>query len=327
MSGEGGPTPLSGPARPSAGTRGAQGRPRTSTRLPVTLPCPAYLGDHRADGRPVLPAVEALQLLAAAVHGQDPQLDVRRSRDAVFLRFLAIAPSVARDEVWIELAPAEDGSAGVQAALCSKARMGRAGLVRSLEHVRAVFGSPSLAPPQHAPTPGPGDLPAGRAFSFPAERLYAELVTFGPAFHNACGPVLLGTDGARCLVAAPAEGEGQDLTAPAAFPRLLGSPFPLDAAFHLACAWGQRHLGRVLFPTGYGERIVHRPIPARRRLLCQVRLCEQAADRATFDLWLYEEDGRLAEAARAVLLQDVFAGRISVPAWVQAGCARSERSA
>ncbi|MHB9096642.1 MAG: hypothetical protein ACYC5X_02345, partial [Syntrophales bacterium] len=66
-------------------------RPVETVTIPVAIPVPAYLGDHHVSGRVVLPAVEALQILARtlpAAAGVDP----RRQERAVFSHLLAIEP-------------------------------------------------------------------------------------------------------------------------------------------------------------------------------------------------------------------------------------------
>lgn len=283
--------------------------------LRIELPSLPYLRDHVVEGRPVLPAVEAVELLAGAVQRVAPGIELRCSRQASFLRFLDCGPGSRHELSVLIVGPAEAGR-GVQATLGSRSEAGRSGLARTVEHVRILFG-PWPAGEIALPSPGPDERPAPPHFSCPADRLYAELVPFGPAFRNACGTVLLGRDGAAAAVQAP---EVAQPGLPGAAPtRLLGSPFPLDAAFHVACAWGQRALGRVLFPTGYGLRLVHRPIAPGERLRCQVRVRGQAAaDRASFDIWLFGEDGLLCEEARGVQMQDIFRGRREPPAWLLA---------
>ena len=88
-------------------------------------------------------------------------------------------------------------------------------------------------------------VPAGReapaeTYHLPVDRLYAEMVPFGPAFQNVVSPVQLGPEGARAVVSGGATAGDDRLVQ-------LGSPFPLDAAFHAACAWSQRFQASSLF--------------------------------------------------------------------------------
>ena len=101
----------------------------------------------------------------------------------------------------------------------------------------------------------------GIAFEVPAEKVYAELVPFGPAYQNIIGSVYLTEDGAAGLV------RGAQSPAPSS---PLGSPFPLDAAMHAACAWGQRYRGYVAFPVGFRERIIIQPTRPGEDYYCRV---------------------------------------------------------
>ncbi len=50
----------------------------------------------------------------------------------------------------------------------------------------------------------------------------------------------------------------------------LGSPFPFDAALHVACAWGQRYRGIVAFPVGFDRREIAVPTRAGETYRCRV---------------------------------------------------------
>ncbi len=274
--------------------------------IPVRIPNPAYLADHRAEGRSVLPAVEALQLLARVAAGAEPGCDVRASRQARFLRFLETPADRSPVEAEVQL---EGAGGALVARLVTRRAAGRAGIARARTHVEVTFGRAdpgrtAAAPPldELACLPGP-------CCSFPAERLYAELVPFGPCFHNAVGRVWLGEAGAvgRLVAAAHPAPDGP-----------LGSPFPLDAAFHLACAWGQRYAGELTFPTGYAERRVLAPIRPGEEVFCRLAPAGREAGRLFFDLWLLDDRGALREAALGVCMQDVSQGRLRAADWVRA---------
>jgi len=274
--------------------------------IPVRIQNPAYLADHRAEGRSVLPAVEALQLLARVAAEAEPGLDVGASRAARFLRFLETPADRSPVEAEVQLERLEGGA--LVARLVTRQAAGRAGLARARTHVEVTFApgggtSPVAIPPldELACLPGPG-------CSFPAERLYADLVPFGPSFHNAQGTVWLSEAGALGrLVAA-------DHPAP---PGPLGSPFPLDAAFHLACAWGQRYAATLAFPTGYAERRVLEPIRPGEQVSCRVFPTGREGEKLLFDLWLFDDGGAPREACLGLGMQDVSRGRMQAAGWVQ----------
>lgn len=281
-----------------------------SERLPLRLELPAHLADHRYRGAAVLPAVEALQALARVAGERRPGLEVARSSSASFMRFMPVAPGQGPVEVVAELEPLDDG--GVRAALLSVKQAGRSGITRSVEHVEVTFDGPRAG---CEPTPVARD---GAPFEVSRDRLYGELVPFGPAYHNVRGPVELWPEGAAGDVVAPdlPGGDGP-----------LGSPFPFDAALHVACAWGQRHLGLVLFPTGYASRSILCPTEPGGEYRCEVRPlpCDTPAF-SRFDIALYDAAGRdaggqvdrgaLCELCTGVRMEDISRGRLQPPGWV-----------
>ena len=72
-------------------------------RIPLPLPQSAYLQDHLWDGRPVLPAVEAMEILAGAVESEDAAINLGVIREARFDKFLPLVPK-GEIELWAELA-------------------------------------------------------------------------------------------------------------------------------------------------------------------------------------------------------------------------------
>jgi len=273
-----------------------------SFRRSVTIPIAPHFHDHHFEGRTILPAVEALSLLAEAA--RQAGAAVLYSRDAEFRSFLTIPPGAATIEALIEATPGENDDLRVE--LLSEIHSAKAGISRAKTHVAVTFGRARQLPCL------PIDVAAsleGLSFAVPSARLYGELTPFGPAYHNALDPILLSPDGVIGVVAAPSD---PDRFGP------LGSPFPLDAAFHLACAWGQRYAGVVAFPIGYAERFIVSPTRPGESYFCRVVPHGAVAGILTFDLWLYRRDGALAEAVLGVKMADVSQGRAHPPEWVAA---------
>jgi len=284
-------------------------RPRSDAR-PVELRNGPELLDHCVNHRAVLPAVETLQVLAREALARDPHLDVRRSREARFLRFVDLPASGEPISAVVEISAKPENS--VAATLLTRGSSGSAGVLRAREHAQVVFG------PVPAPLTVPLDVaaaPAGVLMPLDPQRLYAELVPFGPAFRNALSPVLLGLDAATAMLRAPPH---------ATEPGPLGSPFPLDAAMHVACAWGQRFLHRVLFPAGYAQRHVLRPIPPGTATRAWIVPRERGTDRATFDVRIHDADGDLHEVVLGLELADLFRGELPVPEWIAADTAAAD---
>jgi hypothetical protein len=292
--------------------------PKVPTRIDLPLPQSTYLQDHRWGNRPVLPAVEAMEILAGAVESEDAAIDLSVIREARFDKFLPLDPK-GEIELWAELAA--EGDNEVSAALKSKQR-GKRGIARTLTHAGMRFGGcdvDSFSADETADT-GIGKTAAGFVPP-PSERIYTDLVPFGPSYRNIKAVTEIGTAGIRALLRAPAPG-GRCR---------LGSPFVLDAAFHAACVWGQHYAGVVAFPVGLGERRIYVPCEAGCLYEGRIRVREQSLQRLVFDIDITDRGrgkglgkGRLREAVRGVVMRDVSGGRLKPPDWLTAAGSGAE---
>lgn len=323
-------------------------RPVETLTIAVTIPMPARRADHCVDGRAVLPAVEALQILAATLPdaaGATPLVQ----EGALFSHLLTLDPAdgpLAALHEWQRMA---DGRCLSRLMTVRAAR--QAAVTRRIEHARVWFGpaagdegsrcedDPSglrfglsakeeerreedasggaKTGPAGRPGSGTsagkgtvGDL-AASAFMVASRRLYEELVPFGPAYRNVIGDVLLTPAGARARLSG-----GSDPGADGP----LGSPFPLDAAFHVACAWAQRYRGLVAFPVGFGRREIFRPTKGGEHYGCTVvPWAEERAGVLRFAIGIEDGEGRPVETIWDVAMRDITGGRQSPPAWVREG--------
>ena len=342
----------------------------TAARRPVDIPIFPCLRDHRFAGRAVLPAVEAMQILAATLPADRTDLLPTRIRDARFDKFLFLPDEIDRISAFHEIAEDSDGE--TVSRLMTRTTSAK-GFSRIKEHVTLRW---ERARHRHAPdarrsgnggnagndgseigaaNPGRGRNPAlpsgsvGRGCApapgcprpfpateppemfIPSDRLYAEMVPFAPAFHNLAGGVRLWPEGATAEVFAPDH---------PAFPGPLGSPFPLDAAFHAACAWSQRYAGIVAFPVGLAIRDVMEPTRPGERYRATILRVRTDSDPSfpagistledspasavgkgpgetlAFDIHLTDDRDRLRESAFGVEMRDVSGGRLRPPSWV-----------
>jgi hypothetical protein len=280
------------------------------TQIPLAIDIPAWFHDHRFEGRAVLPAVEAMQALAASTRSQLPEAPCTRIIDAAFHKFLFLPPP---DEgtclaAFNDLTIDDDGR--ITSRLITRRRAGKSAITRVKEHVSLTFqGAPlaaTVAPPLDAAA-----LSMDHAFSVSAERVYAELVPFGPAYRNIQGSLCVTPEKAVAMVYG-----GPSTHSPEQCP--LGAPFPLDAAFHAACVWGQRYYRVVAFPVGLGERILFTPTLPDQMYTALVTPVGSIRDELLFDIRLYDGTGALREAALQVRMRDVSAGRMRPPPWVLA---------
>lgn len=272
-------------------------------RLTLRIENLHYLHDHRVEEQAVYPAVESLERLAEAVVAEYPGQSVLGSRDAEFIRFLLLPAGMSPLEVVTDIETKENGA--VTAAIGTFARASRGPVSHIRNHVRVKFSDTAC------PIPLSLDIACateGICYPVSAKRLYKELVPFGPSFHNAAGTVFLSDDGAVAAIHAPHLGTHNPL---------LGSPFVLDAAFHVACAWGQRYHGYVAFPVGYAGRTIIQPTVAGGPYFCRVLPVGTGTDTLSFDIWIYDAGGGLREVVSGVRMRNIFKNKVNVQEWVK----------
>lgn len=254
----------------------------------------------------MLPAVEALQVLADVCRPALPGLNPHRMGAARFDKFLPLPTDGGAVATYCDLSALPDG--GLRAALLTRIQAGAARIRRMVTHAQVDF------------MPDDGSLPAepvaatafpkGETFSVDPVRLYEALVPFGPAYRNIVAPLVLDAAGARAEIQAPTR---------AGAAGSLGSPFVLDAAFHAACVWAQRFAGVVAFPVGFAQRHIATPTRPGQRYVAQVVWVGREGGSLLFDLEITDARGRHYEVLRGVAMRDVSGGRWVPPAWVRRG--------
>jgi len=277
-----------------------------TVRLPVNIQVHPYLLDHCFEGKVVYPAVEAMQVLADTVKGFRPDTDITVLTDARFDKFLYIESGITQIAAFSDVAVHKNGD--IAATLSTKSRSQKSAISRIKEHAFLCF---SLQPPE-LPEP-PFDATAtlkGPCFKIPAEKIYCDLVPFGPAYQNIRRQLLLSEYGAIAKTAAPPDHTGTDS------PECLGSPFVLDAAFHAACAWGQRYARTVAFPVKIEKRVIFKKTLPGTTYVSRILPVRTDPDLLVFDLWIYGHDGDLFEGVCGVHMRDVSAGRLKPPRWL-----------
>ncbi|MGM0760831.1 MAG: polyketide synthase dehydratase domain-containing protein [Thermodesulfobacteriota bacterium] len=258
--------------------------------------------DHCFQGRAVLPAVEALQILAGSVLAWTPQARVWDMQDVSFEKFLVLQPGIESIQALIKMHPLEQG--GIVCTLLSKQWLPALSCSRLQEHARVTFD-----PQMQASIPDIKKFSQTSLddFSVPAETVYTELVPFCQAYHNIISPVAMDGQAARTQVFA-AEHETQT--------EHLGSPFPLDAALHAACVWGQRYVGVVGFPVGFGRRTVFLQTHKGQNYSARMVSTKKGSRDFTVDILLEDAQGRPVEVLTDVVMRDVSGGRLTPPAWI-----------
>ncbi|MDI6742685.1 MAG: polyketide synthase dehydratase domain-containing protein [Smithella sp.] len=263
-----------------------------------------YLRDHYWEGKVILPAVEALIILARAVKINCPQLAINRLKHASFSRFLNIAPATGCLPLLIDMEGSADG--GMIASLVTSIKSRTSDIRREVEHANVKFSAFEFSEYDTLPSQKVNKL-EGDCISVPASTIYRDLVPFGKAYQNIVGDLSVSPEGALAYVSGGG-GEADD--------DLLGSPFPLDAVFHAACIWGQRFADRVCLPVGFEERIVCRKTKKGEAYLARIMPVSVTQEMLMFDAWIYKDDV-LCEKINGIQMKDVTKGRIRPPDWIR----------
>jgi hypothetical protein len=273
----------------------------TGLHFPVEISVRPWFFDHRFGGRAVLPAVETLLLMAAQTARCHPGHGIRIMEQARFPKFLAIPADASTIGGSLTIQTKIDGA--LHTAFTSRVRLKACTQVQV--HGEVVFPAGQTEPAVGGPTPVPL---TGTTCKIEADRIYRELVPFGPGYRSLQGCLLLFADGATGRLRAPIETPAD---------ALLGSPFPLDGALHAACVYGQRIADFIPFPVGFDRRVVTRPTEAGADYRTQVELVSQGADELVFNLWIYRDDEEICETVTGVRMRDVSRATLRPPEWIR----------
>jgi hypothetical protein len=272
-------------------------------RYPSAIELSPYLRDHHFQGKVILPAVETLIALANVAKLNFRQIRINCLLRASFPRFLFITPETQRLPVFVDI---EAGRDNITAMLLTSIKSKENAIRRTLEHARVEFPREDSAP-----SPAPFRVVEkleGKCIHVPAATIYRELVPFGTAYQNITGELAVSPEGALAYLS------GGNYEADE---NLLGSPFPLDAAMHAACVWGQRFSGTVPFPTGFEKRFIYQKTKKGGSYLGRVVPVNIDQGSLVFDAWIYDLNGAIYEAISGLRMRDVTQGRLHPPRWIR----------
>ena len=275
-------------------------------RYPWNIEVSPYLHDHHFEGKIVLPAVEVLIVLSNVVKINFPKINIRYLHKALFFRFLSISPDTRRLEVFVDIETSADG--GIIASFLTSVKSKDGTISRTVENARVEFAAADSAP---SPKPLPIVVKklGGNCINVPSTIIYRDLVLFGTAYQNIVGDLSVSPEGALAYLSGGGNEADEDL---------LGSPFPLDAAMHAACVWGQRFSGIVPFPTGFEKRIIYQKTKKGGVYLGRIVPVKVNPDSLIVDAWIYDSDGVIYEIVSGVQMRDVSQGRMRPPEWIKA---------
>lgn len=273
-------------------------------QIPLTIIQHPYLMDHRFEDNAVFPAVEAMQVLAASAKICFPEINTELILNANFDKFLTLREDRQMIECFNELSQKQDGS--IESKLVTRMKSRKLAISRQKEHVSVCF--PSASTPE-ARFPSFEKLMSleGKTFSVSSRAVYRELVPFGPSYHNITGDLLISRKGAVANLFAPRYEASTDP---------LGSPFPLDAAFHAACVWCQCFQGFIGFPVGFEKRTIFRRTLPGNNYIARITPVKTSPELLVCALWICDPKGSFFENIEGLKMRDVSSGRRKPPEWI-----------
>lgn len=277
-----------------------------TTQTFVTVPVQPWFKDHFFNGRMILPAVETLLLLASETAKGYPDVDIRTMESVQFPKFLEIVPDQSTFPALIEFKPQTDGS--VQATFFSRVKL--KSFTKLQAHGKTTFPLSNAA--THPIVPALKIFAGAPTAKVDTEKIYQELVPFGPAYRTLTGFLSLYERGATGTLAAPALSPEAVL-----LQQDIGSPFPLDGAMHAACVYGQSHCDFIPFPVGFARRVIAKPTRPCCGYNIQIELMHRADDEFIFNIWIFNDNHEIYEAISGVRMRDVSGATMKPPDWIR----------
>jgi phosphopantetheinyl transferase len=279
--------------------------------IPLKIDIRDYIRDHQFNGKIVVPAVEEMQILASALQSIMPDINLKTITSAAFSRFIEINPE---QKILEAIADFNITDSGVAAALSTIKSSKDGSIKRKVENAKLNFNLE-----KNVTKTIPLDTACiieGPVTEITPDKLYEDLVPFLKSYRNAVEKIYISQDGAMGSVS----GENNDY-----YPGPLGSPFPLDAAFHIACVWGQRYCGFTGFPVAFDKRNIYHQ--TEKNAFYHARIIPVSSDKITayYDIHIYSMDGILMESVYNLKMSDVTAGKLKAPEWISAGLSEEKR--
>jgi NAD(P)-dependent dehydrogenase (short-subunit alcohol dehydrogenase family) len=288
---------LDGAASTAADANGQASQADSGILYTFDLARDRYLGDHRIDGRPVLPFAVAMELMAEVAVAGAPGQTVADLREIRLLSGLALEddrPSSVR----IETAADADGELDVTIAPADGGRAHYRARVRLGDPL-----GPRDLPGLHDPTrPGlaarPAPLAELKPFPLAIEDAYRELLFHGPLFQGIAA--IEGMD-ERGASASLAPSQAARCVAGADGSQWLLDPVLLDSALQIQVLWARLQWEVTLLPAQIGRYIKVASALEGERVRHELRIrAASSQPMCHADHWFFGSDGRVL-----ALLQDV----------------------
>ncbi len=269
-----------------------------SSRLSITIPIQPWFRDHHFNGRTIFPAVESMRLLAGIAKVIQPDIHPESMTRARFLKFLELPEGVTEIATLVE----HDGDGETLCLrLLSKIKFKKMSRIR--EHAEIHF----RVHPELSPSPVKQRTAKRSEFSIDAERIYRELIPFGPAYRSLTGKLHMSNRAAWATLLAPDLPTQQNAT------QEIGSVFPFDGAMHAACIFGQCVTDFVPFPVGFSKRSIHTPTRPGEQYTTTVIPLSRTENEIIFNLSIFDTAGQPCETVTGLRMRDVSGGTLTPP--------------
>lgn len=269
------------------------------TRRSVQIPVQPWFKDHSFNGQTIFPAVESMLLLAEIAEEINSDIQVACMAKVSFPKLLSIPEHTAELSVLVEYEE-ETADHDLTLKLLSKVQFKKMSRIR--EHAQITF---PLHPFKILTVTMP--ITAESDICIKAEKIYKELVPFGPSYRSLTGTLRISENGAHGSLHAP------QLAHQHIMEKKLGSPFPLDGAMHAACVFGQCVSGFVPFPVGFEKRVIHSPTRAGKKYNTSVVITSQTENELIFDLSIFDSVGNICETVEGLQMRDITKGTVTPP--------------
>lgn len=274
--------------------------------IPITIETPHFLMDHHFQGQPVLPAVEAMAILAKSLKVHCPHLNIHQVIEARFDKFLYLQPDKLQLDAMVEFV--SNGERHCQASLITRSKAPKSNITRTKIHAQI-----SISEQVQQPADYPYDVlsvPEGICQKVSPESIYKELVPFGPTFQTIVNALYISAEGALAKIQTP---PADSHTHQGLY---LGSGYAMDAAFHAACVWSQHYHGVIAFPVAIDRRWILKPTSPEKVYFARIFMREAKDGHFVFDIRILDENGNLFEAADGIHMKDVSGGKMKPPPWI-----------
>ena len=253
----------------------------------LSLRADPYLGDHRLDNKPVMPAATALEYIAQFAQAAWPEWTVAEIRDLRAFSGIVLDHDGAEKTLLLKARSSTHSDAGSQAATIELFEQGR----KAPNYRASVILLPKLPePPQVAVTP----LTDGEPMN--TTRMYAEHLFHGPQFQLVTEVASMSMTGIDATVVATSPGSMLG-TAEAASTRWLFDFGLVDCGPQLVLVWSRVMHGKTALPSSFGKVVRYGSQPVVGPVTVAIRMKPAAHESGVrYDMQFIDGAGRLRMA-------------------------------